>query len=188
MNTFSPLSYCDNNNNKKTTCLFNGDKRMTIFICQHCGREYEGATVCASDDCPGNEIKMPVLVEVWSVDSLAECLDAVGWNCTASYGRSSRQKGNRPKGRISGTCSVKMNSGSWWTRYTLSSRTTKIKSEATSTVAFCCLQPPGQRSAVTLCFVAVFSLVLFTPTRKQVVYGVNYEKRDDHQTECGPAT
>lgn len=23
-------------------------------------------------------IKMPVMVEVWSVDSLAECLDAVG--------------------------------------------------------------------------------------------------------------
>lgn len=55
-------------------------------------------------------------------------------------------------------------------------------------VAFCCLQPPGQRNTVTLCFVAVFSLVLFTPTRKQVVYGVNYEKRDDHQTERGPAT
>lgn len=49
-------------------------------------------------------IKMPVTVEVWGVDSLAECLDAVGRSCTASCGRSSRQKGNRPKGRISGTC------------------------------------------------------------------------------------
>ncbi len=38
---------------------------------------------------------------------------------------------------------------------------------------------------VTTRFVAVFSLVLFTPTRKQVVYGVHYEKCDDCFTECG---
>ncbi len=49
-------------------------------------------------------IKMPVTVEVWGVDSLAECLDAVGPELYRSCGRSSRQKGNRPKGRISGTC------------------------------------------------------------------------------------
>nr|UVY32852.1 MAG: hypothetical protein [Bacteriophage sp.] len=99
MNTFSPLSYCDNNNNKKTTCLFNGDKRMTIFICQHCGREYEGATVCASDDCPGNEIKMPVLVEVWSVDSLAECLDAVGPELHRKLWSFVPAEGESPKGK-----------------------------------------------------------------------------------------
>lgn len=72
---------------------------MTIFICQHCGREYEDATVCASDDCPGNEIKMPVLVEVWSVDSLAECPDAVGPELYRKLWSFVPAEGESPKGK-----------------------------------------------------------------------------------------
>ncbi len=88
-------------------------------------------------------IKMPVTVEVWGVDSLAECLDAVGPELYRKLWSFVPQKGNRPKGRISGTCLVKMKSGSWWARYTASSRTTKIKSEATSTVAFVAINLRG---------------------------------------------
>ncbi len=72
---------------------------MTIFICQHCGREYDDTTVCTSDDCPGNEIKMPVLVEVWSVDSLAECLDAVGPELYRKLWSFVPAEGESPKGK-----------------------------------------------------------------------------------------
>lgn len=40
----------------------------------------------------------------------------------------------------------------------------------------------GQLNAGTLRLVAVFTLVLFTPIRKQVVYGVCNEYRDDFET------
>ena len=49
-------------------------------------------------------IKMPVTVEVWGVDSLAECLDAVGPELYRQLWSFVPQKGTRPKGRISGTC------------------------------------------------------------------------------------
>jgi hypothetical protein len=28
---------------------------MNEFECEHCGRVYDDATDCGSDDCPGNE-------------------------------------------------------------------------------------------------------------------------------------
>lgn len=49
-------------------------------------------------------IKMPVTVEVWGVDSTAECLDAVGPELYRKLWSFVPAEGNRPKGRISGTC------------------------------------------------------------------------------------
>ncbi|WP_441769625.1 hypothetical protein, partial [Klebsiella pneumoniae] len=43
-----------------------------------CGRIYHDADLCSSDDCPGNDIAMPELLNHWTVDEVAECLDGVG--------------------------------------------------------------------------------------------------------------
>lgn len=72
---------------------------MNVFICQHCGREYDDNTVCTADDCPGNEIVMPTLVEVWSVDSLAECLDGVGESLYGKLWSFVPADGETPKGK-----------------------------------------------------------------------------------------
>ena len=44
-------------------------------------------------------IKMPVMVEVWSVDSLAECLDAVGPELYRKLWSFVPAEGESPKGK-----------------------------------------------------------------------------------------
>lgn len=51
---------------------------LSNFECVHCGRIYYDADLCSSDDCPGNDIAMPELLNHWTVDEVAECLDGVG--------------------------------------------------------------------------------------------------------------
>lgn len=51
---------------------------LSNFECVHCGRIYHDADLCSSDDCPGNDIAMPELLNHWTVDEVAECLDGVG--------------------------------------------------------------------------------------------------------------
>ncbi|WP_323129417.1 hypothetical protein [Klebsiella pneumoniae] len=53
-------------------------KPIINFECEHCGRSYDNTDVCTSDDCPDNEIAMPDLLNYWTVDEVAECLDGVG--------------------------------------------------------------------------------------------------------------
>lgn len=49
---------------------------MTVFECPHCGRTYDDATTCTSDDCPG-ALVVPENIDIWSVDSVAECIDGL---------------------------------------------------------------------------------------------------------------
>lgn len=53
-------------------------KHVTNFECDHCGRSYDSNDVCISCDCSDNEIAMPDLLNYWTVDEVAECLDGVG--------------------------------------------------------------------------------------------------------------
>lgn len=50
---------------------------MTTNTCRHCGRVYDDAAPCTSDDCPGAELKCPENIDHWSVDSVAECIDGL---------------------------------------------------------------------------------------------------------------
>ena len=72
---------------------------MTNFSCQHCGREYDDTIECTADDCPGNGVQIPGIVEVWNVDSLAECLDAVGPELYRKLWSFVPGEGETPKGK-----------------------------------------------------------------------------------------
>lgn len=65
---------------------------LSNFECVHCGRIYHDADLCSSDDCPGNDIAMPELLNHWTVDEVAECLDGWGKNFTENYGHILKQQ------------------------------------------------------------------------------------------------
>lgn len=46
---------------------------LSNFECVHCGRIYHDADLCSSDDCPGNDIAMPELLNHWTVDEVGLC-------------------------------------------------------------------------------------------------------------------
>ena len=123
---------------------------------------------------------MPVIVEVWSVDSLAECLDGVGPALTRKLWSFVPAKGESPKGK------------DVWHLLTDEEKRELVAAVKEEFPDEDLRRPPaggflvnvacGQRNAGTLRLVAVFIMVLFTTTRKQVVYGVCNEYRDDFET------